>query len=87
MEKNPTVYASVLERFPERSERVTQLLQVDAGFREMCADYQEMACWLATYDFDGRTVESACIEGRQLLAELEAEILAALQAAERQSHR
>lgn len=83
--ENPTLYASVLERFPAWSERIPQLLGRDANFDEMCADYEELANWLAAHNHDGCTSECACVANRQLLAELETEILAALQATERQS--
>ena len=85
--ENPNMYASVLERFPERSERIAQLLQTDADFKEMCADYEELALWLAAHSDDGCTPESVCAENRQLLAELEIEILQNLQAVELQSPR
>ena len=78
---------SVLERFPEWSERISLLLQTDVDFCEMCADYEELAIWLAAHSDDGCTPESVCTENRQLLAELQVEILAALQATERQSQR
>ena len=42
------MYTSVLKRFTEWSERIPQLLQEDADFREMCADYGELATWLET---------------------------------------
>ena len=80
---NPILHSSVLERFSEWSERTAQLLQTDADFKEMCADYEELANWLEAHSDDDCTPESDCIENRQLLAELEAEILAALQATRR----
>ena len=82
---DPTLCASVLERFPEWSERISQLVQTDADFYEMCADYEELANWLEAHSDDECAPESDCIENRQLQAELEAEILAALQAVELQS--
>ena len=82
--EDPTLYPSVLEHFPEWSERIPQLLHGDANFNEMCGDYEELARWLAAHSHDG-TPECACVENRQLLAELDAEILAALQATERQT--
>ena len=85
--ENSILYASVLERFPEWSERIPQLLGRDANFDEMCADYEELANWLAAHGGNDCTPECACVANRQLLAELEAEILEALQATERQSRR
>ena len=77
------MYRSVFERFPEWSERITQLLMSDAIFDEICSDYEELATWLAAHSDDDCTPESECLANRQLLAELEAEILKALQASGR----
>ena len=83
--ENPTLYVSVIERFPEWSERISQLTQRDADFDEMCADYEELDNWLAAHSHGGCTPEPECAANRQLLAELEVEILQYLQAIERQS--
>jgi hypothetical protein len=81
--ENPTLYVSVLERFSEWPELIEQLTQRDATFAEMCADFDELANWLAVHSHDGCTPEPECAANRELLAELEAEILRALRAAER----
>ena len=81
--ENPTSYVSVLERFPEWSEQIPQLLERDANFDEMCSDYEKLANWLAAHNHDGCTPEPECAANRELLVELEAEILQALQASER----
>ncbi len=78
------MYPSVLERFPEWSERITQLLQSDATFAEVCTDYEELANWLAAHSHDDCTSKSACLANRQLLAELAEEILETLQETSRQ---
>jgi hypothetical protein len=85
--ENPPLYPYVLERFPERSERILQLLERDADFDEICSDYEELANWLAAHSHDGCTSESALAKNRHLLEALAEEILEALQAAERQSGR
>ena len=82
--ENPNMCASVLERFPEWSERTEQLLQRDADFEEMCADYEELVDWLAAHSHDGCAPEPECAANRQLLAELEIEILQNLQAVDHQ---
>ena len=46
MENSP-LCAAVLERFPEWSERIEQLLQHNADFDEMCGDYEELTGWKA----------------------------------------
>ena len=74
------LYTSVLERFPEQTEKITQLLQSDATFEEICSDYQELADWLAAHSHDGCTPHFECAANRLLLAELEIEILQFLQA-------
>ena len=81
--ENSTLYASVFERFPECSERITQLLQTDATFDEICSDYEGLAEWLAAHSDDDCTPDSECLANRQLLTELEAEILQVLQASGR----
>jgi uncharacterized protein YdcH (DUF465 family) len=73
------LYTSVFERFPEWSDRIRQLLQGDAIFDEICSDYEELAQWLAAHSDDDCTPDSECLANRQLLGELEAEILRALQ--------
>ena len=71
----------VLERFPEHSELISQLLQEDADFQEMCADYDELATWLdAKGQEDGRS-EAECAEARRVLESLELEIIRKLQSA------
>lgn len=70
----------VLERFSNRSEQISQLLQKDANFVEICSNYEELSCWLATHDHEVCPPESACAMNRLLLAELEVEILHYLQA-------
>ena len=83
--ENRKVHASALERFPEWSERITQLLQEDASFEEICSDHEVVADWLAAHSRDGCTYECSCAANRQLLAELEEDILEALQEAEHES--
>ena len=82
--ENRNLYVSVLERFPEWSEWITQLTQSDATFAEICADYEELTNWLAAHGHDGCPPECECVANRQLLAELEAEILQALHASGRE---
>jgi hypothetical protein len=79
-----SICASVLERFPVWSEQISQLLQTDAVFCEMCADYEELANWFAAHSHDGCTPEPDCAANRQLLAELEIEISQNLQAVDHQ---
>jgi tRNA A22 N-methylase len=80
----PRLYISVLERFPEQAERIRLLLQQDANFAEICADYQKLALWLVAHDQESCISESECAANRLLLAELEIEILQFLQAVDHQ---
>ena len=69
----------VLERFPERSQLISQLFQEDADFEEMCADYEELATWLDANDQEGGRPEAECVEARRVLESLEVEIIRKLQ--------
>jgi len=40
----------VFRKFPNHIEAIRILLQEDASFREMCADYEEICTWLDTHD-------------------------------------
>jgi uncharacterized protein YdcH (DUF465 family) len=79
------LHTSVLERFSEWSEQITQLLEWDSDFAELCSDYEELAHWLVAYSQDGSTSESDCTANRLLLKEMEVEILQYLQAYDRQA--
>ena len=78
------LYTSVLERFPEQTEKIKLLLRQDVNFAEICADYQKLALWLVAQDHAGCISESECAANRLLLAELEIEILQLLQAVDQQ---
>ena len=81
------MYISVFERFPEQSEKINLLLQKDERFAEICGDYHELALWLDAHDHDGCTPESECAINRELLKELEVEIVQYLHSVEHQNHR
>ena len=78
------MYTSVLERFPEQTEKIKLLLRQDGNFAEICADYQKLTLWLVAHGQDGCTPETECAANRLLLAELEVEILQFLQAVDHQ---
>ena len=81
------MHTSVLERFPEQAEKIKLLLQQDESFAEICGDYHELALWLVAHDQDGCTPESECVINRELLNDLEIEILQFLPSVEHQNHR
>ncbi len=39
----------VLNRFPDLAEAIRSLMKKDLGFRETCADYEEICTWLASH--------------------------------------
>ena len=64
----------VYRNFPNNIEAIQALLQKDASFREICADYEEMCTWLACqYRSEGRSNEE-CDIARDVIRELEDEI-------------
>ena len=83
--ENPTDYPHVLANFPECFDRIQQLTKSNADFEEICSDYEQLAKWLEDHSHDGSKQESTLLDNRQLLIELETEILDALQATERQT--
>ena len=83
MEK-PASYESLLERFPDKSERIKQLLKSDTTFEEICSDYEQLSLWLTAHSHEDCTPDSECAANRQLLTELEVEILQVMQAVDRQ---
>ena len=71
----------VFERFPEHSELISQLLQEDVDFQDMCADYEELATWLETNAQEDGSSEAECAEARRVLESLELEIIRKLESA------
>ncbi len=68
----------VHNKFTTHSETIQSICQRDATFREICEDYAEVCAWLEDYcRRQGRPSEE-CDHARQLLKELEAEIMQVL---------
>jgi len=64
----------VFRKFPNHTEAIQTLLQEDASFREICADFEEMNTWLACqYRSEGRS-NKECDIAREVIRELEDEI-------------
>jgi hypothetical protein len=72
--------AALGQRFPTRELEVHRLYVQDEEFRAVCDDYEEALRVLRHWQFVERNVSRA-EEYRQIAAELEAEILALLDAA------
>jgi len=71
----------VFRKFPNHIEAIRILLQEDASFREMCADYEEICTWLDTHDRSESPPSKEGILTRELIQELEAEITKVLRSA------
>ena len=64
----------VFKKFPNHTEAIQSLLQRDATFREICADYEEMCTWLACQEHpEGRPAEESN-RAREVIRALEDEI-------------
>lgn len=81
------MYTTVIERFPEYSELITQLMRQDVKFAEICSEYEELANWLMDHSHEGSTPNFECAVNRLLLKEMEVEILQYFQAEERKLNR
>lgn len=80
MAESDNVVQAVIDRFPEREASIRRLFEKDAEFREVCLDYADayraLAYWGAISE---ESVEQVIVQYRELLRELEAEILAVLE--------
>jgi uncharacterized protein YdcH (DUF465 family) len=64
----------VYRKFPNHIEAIQSLLQKDATFREICADYEKMCTWLdLQYRSENRS-NNECDIAREVIRELEDEI-------------
>ena len=68
----------VYRKFPNHIKAIQALLQKDATFREIYADYEEMCTWLACqYRSEDRS-NKECDIAREVIRELEDDIVKAL---------
>jgi hypothetical protein len=70
--------AHLLARFPERELAVHRLFVRDARFREACEDYEDAWKALRHWEAAGSGGEAKAEDYRQVVTELEAEILSCL---------
>ena len=68
----------VYRKFPNDIEGIRELLDKDATFREICADYEEMCTWLDGYCCSQGRPSKECDIARELIRDLENEIIRAL---------
>ena len=73
---------AVYKRFPDHVEDIQALLKTDATFREICADYEEVSVWLADYCRSEGNPSERCDHARELIRDLEGEIIKALKESE-----
>ena len=73
----------VYRKFADQLERIQALLQEDAAFAEMCADYEEICTWLGSHSRTQGASTDECDHARNLIRDLEIEISSALRQAER----
>ncbi len=60
--------------FPDHIECIQAMLQKDATFREICADYEEMCNWLEYYCRSQGRPSEECDQARELIRNLENDI-------------
>ncbi len=71
----------VYRKFPKHIEGIQALLEKDATFREICADYAEICTWLDDYCRSQDRPSEECDHARQLIRDLEVEIVQVLREA------
>jgi hypothetical protein len=75
-------FETLARRFPQHAAMIRRLQAHDAGFRSICSDYGEARRALEYWQAAGPAAPERAAEYRQIVSELEAEILAILKAAE-----
>ncbi len=60
--------------FPKYIVAIQALLQKDATFREICANYEEMCTWLACQEYPKDRSAEECDRARDVIRSLEDEI-------------
>jgi len=72
---------ALIRRFPDRAARLRQLYPADDEFRAICEDYGDALRALAHWSHADQSFAAARVEEyREIAQELEAEVLAALDA-------
>ena len=68
----------VYRKFPHHIEALQSIWQGDATFREICLDYEKVCTWLDDYCHSIGRPSKECDHARQLMRELEVEIIQVL---------
>ena len=71
----------IYRKFPDDTQAIQSLLQKDAAFREIYAEYEEMSTWLASQYPEQPRPAKEYDDARDLLRNLEQEIRKALRKA------
>jgi uncharacterized protein YdcH (DUF465 family) len=74
--------AALVRRFPDRARSIRRLHATDPEFRAICEDYDEALGALEYWQAADQSCQKKAVEYRQLVTELEDELVAALQAYE-----
>ena len=75
-------FHTLARRFPQHAATIRRLQAHDASFRSVCRDYGEARRALKHWETAAPAAPERVGEYRQILSELEAEVLAILKAAE-----
>ena len=76
-------FETLVRRFPQHAATICRLRGQDASFRSICEDYGEAQRALKHWEAAAPAAPERVAEYRQILSELEAEVLAVLKGAER----
>ncbi len=68
----------IYQSFPNHIEKIQALLQKDATFSEICADYEEICTWLTNHCHTKGLPSEECDHARELMRNLEEDIREAL---------
>ncbi len=69
----------IYRKFPGHIEAIQELLQKGPTFREICDDYEEVCSWVESHCRQDGPSSKQCDGARQLIRDLEYEILKALE--------
>ena len=74
--------AAVFKRFPNHIEPIEKLLEQDTTFQEICADYEEVCGLMDDYYRTKSVPSEKRDQARELIRDLEGEIIRALKESE-----
>ena len=77
--KRKILTVHIYRKFPGHIEAIQELLQKGPTFREICDDYEEVCSWVESHCRQDGPSSKQCDGARQLIRDLEYEILKALE--------